>query len=259
MFTRVLLVAFLLLLYSCEMAEARKWRFLPGDAFFRTEITEELVAQLKATPEDGDILLQYSWGAHIQETEHDNGYKFIKLVGLTRTRKAMIVSMYSRLRKLEPLQLEVTRKEGSDGEQQREINGIPMFIYNSDFNATRFRVGLRYNEEWPHQEHEFGIPREWVNYPATDAGLYVFEDWQNSKHVAKLAAVLPADVNGTRATASPVSKEARDSAIIVTLEPNLEDLMNRRDGGGMLFYTLMEDGIQLVSKGDEWRSRALSR
>ncbi|HEY0984116.1 hypothetical protein [Schlesneria sp.] len=209
--------------YACQPAIAEEWRFLPGDAFFESALTQEL-ADMMTVHEDGDTLsLRYHTHARVA-LEAGCAVLEIKRIGLKR--RKLLACLYKMLRKQQAPIFEITTNER--GELRRELNGMALLVYNKTFDYQRYAIGLRYNEDWAEEGAMFSTLPEFVNYYISEdlTPSCVIEDWRNSRHVPPLKVTFPPllDKNLREAQFSPLTVDASEVIFVVVTYPMIEEL-----------------------------------
>lgn len=248
---------------AAETAQAQVWRFLPGDAYFQTEITREIVEQLKAPLKDDTIILHYSFGSAPIEGEV-HGYKSTEIRSLTDNRRHRIVDIHRRIRSRIPLIAKITETNGH--ETRIENNAVQMLIYNSGFDGTEHRIGLRYNESWPADEKAIA-GKMLRSYPGSVTGIadkYFSIDWEYAKEVNPLIAVIPEAANQRPYYLQnvPVIVDARNVQFVLLPDIQLQAL-RRGDTGDWLehgaWYYLIdgEKVTQVTHDNDGWHSNVV--
>ncbi len=165
--------------------------FLPGDAFFPTELTEEDAAKLAADATNPPVF-NYSamGGGYAAAGCGFAGYYRASIPGLDEAFIANLKQAYARVREMEPRELRETSRDGA--KTLVETNPVRVLFYPHDFDFPRFKLGLQYNENWVEEVMKFGHPRQamrlccLVNH--ADA---VMESWRDATEVAALPISLP--------------------------------------------------------------------
>lgn len=240
---------------------AQNPEFVPGDAFFYSEITHEFVGKLA--------------GNKITFTHVDSVENFGSFYGFNRLRinnvpdKAIsdLQLLYSDLREFNSRELlELKKRDGSI--EIREMNPFPLLIYNADVDWEKQRIGMRLNENWKDVPPEalskdtqrykswnlFGkntAPTHRVyhsfvqNYEAVKWDIR-FAEWHDP-----LKVTVPKDIawaiHGPRIT-TPVECEFEDVQLIVLTSNNLNKYFRRNRY--YRFYSIDKDGISVHA----WRN-----
>ncbi len=173
--TTCLFPAVMSLLAVAQSATATNTGFLPGDAFFHTRLTSE---QIQSLDDVADQVFVYRQPVNTPGT-------FSGYAGFWKLRyEAMPEPLRFNLQKLchhlraTRYPLRVERREN-----ERELNPFDLFIYPSDFDQTKTRVALKFNEDWT--SHTLRFP---TFVPVSDLVAY---EWQRASRVPALAAGVP--------------------------------------------------------------------
>lgn len=231
-------------------SDGAEWRFLPGDAFFRAALTKELVDGIAVSGDSNVLEMKYDTGRVDRECL---GYGVIQMSDFTRSRQENLRALYENIRATVPPVFEITASDR--GEVRRELNGLPVLIYNQAFDWKNYCIGLRYNESWESDGVLFGYPKEWVNYYMKDGPIAdcIIEDWRNSSRVAPLKVRFPelANLRPRDLQLSPLKVSAKDTLVIVVPEQALPD--HQRGARSSFFYEVQEDRVVVHSKDQgEW-------
>jgi len=231
-------------------AKGEFWRFLPGDAFFLSELTQELVTAMERDA-DGTVKLLYN---PRRGPDLCSGYGTLEINGVSLKQRQLLAAVYRRVRKQQRPVFEITTTDS--GEVRRELNGMALLIYNKTFDSRDYNIGLRYNENWVEDERNFGVPI--VSYPELERPPppYIVEDWCNSKLVPALKAVLPVGRGKFphELQFTPVTVESRGVKFVVVMDDLLEDLrMNKMYAW---CYVLEDDKVtRLEHDPDGWLTK----
>lgn len=126
---------------------------LPGDAFFPTELTKADVEELQ-TVKTGDRQFTYSnfrtggFGCGFA------GYRMAVIRAVDDDFSKNLSTVYSKIRKHENRELIEIETDGKT--ELVEKNPVRVLFYPSEFSFPRFRLGLRYNENWAAEVVRFG-------------------------------------------------------------------------------------------------------
>ena len=255
-FKLLLLIAIAHACICRSTAIATIWRFLPGDAFFESTLTEHTVSEIEDKSDEKNLSLDYFTPSMFEGV---SGYAKLEITDFPKKRRRLLRKIYEKIRLMQPPVFEIKATRGK--EERRELNGIKTLIYNKDFDYEMYGVGLRYNENWAEEGCGFGSIHFMVEYPSnyvTSTGLIV-EDWRNSKWVLPLNAK-PPEFSGKSPRDlqyTPVSVKCEDVKLIFVVHGTLERIQNREDG--LVFYLAENDDIFTVRFDDgEWtRDRVL--
>lgn len=138
------LVPILFVLGLCPSSvQASNTHFLPGDAFYHTILTEELVTWIQT---EESPVFEYERPAHFPGAFCGNaGYSRIAFEKMPVLLKQNLRDAYFDLRNKYPKRIEVTYYGGKES-RQIETNGFHLFFYNEDFNLNEHDLAVKYNE-----------------------------------------------------------------------------------------------------------------
>lgn len=174
-----LLAGILLTVTRCD---AQILTFVPGDAYFRSELTEERIKCLEAGSEFAWTYRMPDWlEPEIPKLRTFAGVPTLKTVDIPKSTSNSLVALYRSLRNTHPKQIEEVTQDGKVRES-REINGFPIFMYSSSYNASKFGLGLRYNEAWPQitelaRKRQRLTPQEFYQ-PISKNHELIIKEWQ---------------------------------------------------------------------------------
>ncbi|MDF1756130.1 MAG: hypothetical protein P1U89_25310 [Verrucomicrobiales bacterium] len=131
----------LLLALFAQTVRAHNNFFLPGDAFFSTSITREVIDKWAENQEKA-FDFQYSRFDGKFQAAGNLGYTNLKLKGLSPSFKEALTKAYWRYT---ALHRPIFRLESDDREDYTQINGVVALIYRKDFEGP---LGLKLNENW---------------------------------------------------------------------------------------------------------------
>ena len=173
--TTCLFLVAMTLVATPQPAAATNTGFLPGDAFFHTRLTSE---QIQSLNEVADQVFVYR--PPVNTPTVLSGYAGFWELHYT----AMPEPLRLNLQKL-CLQLRTTRYplRVKRRENERELNPFDLFIYPADFDETKTRVALKFNEDWT--RHTLRFP---TFVPVSDLVAY---EWQRASRVPALAVSVP--------------------------------------------------------------------
>jgi hypothetical protein len=154
--------------------------FLPGDAFFPTELTAEKLNQLQKADEpefDYSSFDGYE-GAFCGYA----GYSRAKIRAVDRAFIGNLINVYAEIRELSPKHLVETRRDGKT--VLEETNGIRVLFYPANFEFPKYRLGLRYNEKWVEETVAFGHRAQDIRICELVSGAdAIMESWRDSRIV----------------------------------------------------------------------------
>lgn len=255
--SRSVLIAIVLALFVAGVSQANVF-FIPGDAFFPSKLTEEVV---RAANEDRQPLaLGYELPLRFAGFGGYGGFGQLEIRGLNKDMAHAIRDIYDDLRKTNPKRLIVWRNE--DGEEQSsETNGFHFFVYPKDVDWEQQRMGLKYNEDWMNlpEEAVAGPDRAWIvdketNKPLNHAVSYnslvgtwksVAEDWQYAKLFPRLPVEVPQGISWGLMedfVAAPVTIEANQIQLVILEEKSLKSYYARKPS--CEFYSITDDQVR---------------
>jgi hypothetical protein len=213
--------------------------FLPGDAFFPTEITADSISKL-ATEKNQHEFVYSSFGGYDGAFCGYAGYNRAKISNLDDAFIANLKSAYEQIRKYEPRLL---REEKRDGKiHLHETNGIRVLFYNDSFEFPKFELGLRYNENWVAEAVKFGHqPRSLRLCCLIDDKDAVTHSWRDAGLVDSLDVLLPKiELKPVPETETPITINGKIKAIVFG-STSLSDFFRPSDG--ISFLIVDENGI----------------
>ena len=247
-------------------ARANNNYFLPGDSFFHAVLTEAALTEIEKSKSP---VLRYNRPDHLDWAFCGYaGFEQLQVKEMSPTIKKHLRALYRHLREEHPLRIELVPEtksvRGKDGEGdvevktgkilRRELNGFSMFFYNADFDANRFRLGLKYNENWLEEVVAFGHRREHAQFEFfVREEKAILSDWRDCR------AVKPLEVF------SPPIKRRRSSKPLppITLKGKVRILILPKADFSAAFarigfiYEVTEAGVRLYGQGPggKWKTR----
>ena len=163
--------------------------FLPGDAFFPTELTAAKFNELQKA--DGELEFRYSsFGGYDGAFCGYAGYSRAKIPAVDRAFLGNLINVYAEIREFRPKQLEESKRDGKT--VLEETNGVRVMFYPAAFEFPKFRPGLRYNEKWVEETVSFGHRAEDIRLCELVTGAdAVMESWRDAKRVGGFEVKLP--------------------------------------------------------------------
>jgi len=228
-------------------AGAYNANFFPGDAFFHFRLDAPTAARLGEAPSP---VFQY-------ERPDPNTIVFCGYAGYAQLRHDRIplrlrnglLEVFARLRAAHE------RKPPDDGtvsdDDEREPFALHVFAYNEQFDLTRFRVALKYNESWVEDAAAFGHDRSRAYYAqfARDNAL-TLEEWRDAAIVAPLA--VESKPKNRPSSESPDIVRASRGIKFIVLESGDFGAYARRAAGLALWEVTSRAARRLVSDGRRW-------
>ncbi len=248
-------------------AHAVNLAFMPGDAYFISNLTE---ASLDGFDDD-KIVLKYHYDFSYATLGGYAGFELLRIEGDTQKLSTRVREAYRLLREDIPLKKTVY----ADG-KELENNGFTLLVYNRsiDWSEGKINLGLKYNERWmnlPEEAFEFDEKLNEKSFRAKAklrAHRYcpllkmvdaIAEDWRRGPEVEGLKASGPAGV-GWGCSGPPIETPAvalaNDIQIVIVPDSTLKQLYrkNRR----AYFLAIADDGVTKwgFNKAGELRSEA---
>lgn len=233
--------------------------FLPGDAYFPTELTEADLVGFKADAKDPPLITYSSFGGYQGAFCGYAGYMRAKVPQLDDAFLKNLKKAYAKIREYDERELrEVVSEDGT--KKLLETNGIRVLFYPASFEFPKFKLGLRYNESWVSDAEKFGHLRSHLRLCSLiDDADAVMECWRDAEIVAPLPAVLPdVELKSVPETTSPVALQGPLKAIVLNSRPladyyRPEDYTTVRvvDSDGIVEWGYSEDeGWEESQKGE---------
>lgn len=264
--TVYLSISLLICLAWAHAASAHNTFFLPGDAFFHTVLTEEVLDQIE---NEKNPIFTYSRPEFIESSFCGYaGFSKLEFRSMPMKFKKRLREVYDQLRDAVPKRVEITDeviyRKGDLGDiavktgkkLRREINGFSVFIINGDFDFSKYVLGLKYNEAWAEQVTAFSHDRNHVRLESfIQTSKAIAEDWRDSQLVAPLSTECPPlSKNNIRVPAivAPTCK------FMVFEDPDLRKLADADDHDYM--YEVSAAGVtRYTKKGKHWVRHKLRR
>ena len=215
--SRMLFVAASCFLFATPCSGNNSY-FIPGDAFFYFEIDQ---SEWKAL-QSGDLkILDYD---RPEEMEFAfcgyAGYKKLELSNLSNKFRGQLIEAIAAMKKKYPTRIvEIDHGEaglqiGKSGIERKETNKLRIFLYNSSFDYSKLRIGLKYNESWADTAVRRGFERNHFRYDffvPTPEGIA--ESWRMGSAVSPLKVQLP-DADQNKLT-SPMKIEPSEVTFLI--------------------------------------------
>ena len=164
--------------FSAE-AKANNNLFLPGDAFFPTILDGKDADQIAASGARPTLFKYASFGGYRDAFCGFAGYGYAQFLGLDEAFVANLRKAYRLIVERDPtLKSNANVRDIDFGTGKR--NGVKVLFYDSSFDfPAKFRLGLRYNENWVSEVVKFGHPEDRVRlYCLIDSVNAVTESWR---------------------------------------------------------------------------------
>ena len=241
-------LAFLFVACINRQTHANNNLFLPGDAFFPTILTADAIEKL-ATNRERHEFVYSSFGGYDGAFCGYAGYNRARVSSMEDAFIANLKSTYEQIRKFEPRMLSEEKRDGKT--ILRETNGIRVMFYNETFEFPKFKLGLRYNENWVAETVKFGHqPRAVRLCCLLDNKDAVMVSWRDAGFVEPLEVSLPkVELKPVPENDSPITIKGKLKAIVFG-STSLVDYFKPSDG--VSFFIVDEEGItEMVYDGVE--------
>mgnify|MGYP006133254119 CR=1 FL=1 len=248
-------------------AHANNNYFLPGDSFFHTVLTEAVLAEIEKSKSP---VFQYDRPDHLDFYLCGYaGFEQLQVKEMSPAIKKNLQLLYRHLREEHPLRIELVPETklvrdasgGFDREVKtgkilrRELNGFSMFFYNADFDAKRYRLGLKYNENWLEEVVAFGHSRKHAQFEFfVREEKAILSDWRDCRLVKPLDVISPPiKVRRSSNPLPPITLKSK-VRIFVLPEGKFSSAFNRSD----FIYEVTGAGVQLYGPGGggSWKIRS---
>jgi hypothetical protein len=264
MIRKCLIVASLVAVASARPIEslANNNLFLPGDAFFPTELTGSDVEALEAAGAGERIFVYSSFNAYPSAFCGYAGYKKAVMREVDDAFVRNLEIVYERMRAARPSEPRV--RSGKDAAQSDEPVGMRVLFYPTAFDFPRYTLGLRYNENWLDEVLKFGHRQEHVRLCSLIQDSDALErDWRDAVVVPPLKARLPELEGATigQLSALPVIIEEPVKAIVILgyTPKDVYDCERSRSSADppRSIYIVDAAGIEeLICESGRWRDAA---
>jgi hypothetical protein len=252
---RLLRAALACLLWSatCGLAWANNNLFLPGDAFFPTELTAEEVAALHADPDNPPMFKYSNLGGYQGAFCGYAGYGQAKIPSLDAAFIANLKKAHARIRRNEPRRFIEIDRDGTT--ELVETNPIRVLFYPPDFDFPRFKIGLQYNEDWVAETVKFGHPPKHTRLCClVEDAEAVMQSWRDSTFVPGLDASLPdVELKPVPQTDDPITINGPVKAIVLGSRDPLTEYFAPEDFSVSLLI-VNSNGITEMAYEEEWKT-----
>jgi hypothetical protein len=212
-----------------EVAQAQLMYFVPGDAYFRTRLTETLVDDVVAGKESR---WDYVAPAYLKPDEPafrgHVGCPLLQVSGIPAETAGNLKKLYHWLRASRPKAVSI-EFDTNEKRLEFEINGFHCFFYPRSFNVERFSLGLKYNENWSRlgkpqgQEPKYSFGLSSVPYqPILRDYELTVQDWKVADQVDPLKATIDFELEHGPPEKRPALVKWSDVKLLVVAESDLE-------------------------------------
>lgn len=230
---RLGLVALVFLCFFPVVAGANNNLFLPGDAFFPTQLTAEEVKALQTGKPEDQVFRYSSFGGYSGAFCGYAGFARTKIATLDRPFIMNLVRAYGHVRRYEAKELREIVEDGRTSLE--ETNGIRVLFYPRDFDFKEFHLGLQYNEKWVDEAVKFGHRREHLRLcELIDDKEAVSQSWRDATAVGTFEAVFPKfDLREAKVVSEPMTIKGPVQAIVLK-HHSLKEYFQRKDSLSLL-------------------------
>ena len=250
---RTLTIATLILLFTSP-AFGNNTYFLPGDSFFFARLDLESTQKLK---NQESPVLRYGSKSNAAAGCGYIGYTKIELQNTSAETKAALVEAFRQFeREIDnDLQAQLGPPKGDFAQKDPpKLQGkMNIFIYSSEYDWKKHRVGIQYNENWADESVSFGTIREHTALGSFSSHSIV-RNWRDSKLVSALNAKCPKLPEGHGKTfpmpfEDPVQIDATKCSFLIIPNRDFDSYAVQSNGiklievtGGKLTYYKFENG-----------------
>ena len=216
--------------------------FLPGDAFFPTELSQATLGRLQEQ-ENGPYVFEYSTlGTFGMAFCGNAGYPRVAFADVDSQFVDNLSKAYSEIRKRTPRVLRELRR---DKVTYEEVNPIKVLFYPAEFDLQRYKLGLRYNEHWVRDVVGVGHRPENVRLccmvKEPDA---VMLSWRDSTFVGAFDVVPPSDPQKS-ATQDPFGQQTVPKSVPVSIRGKVKAVVLMRESLDDYFSPRRSDYLPL--------------
>lgn len=236
-------------------AQANNNLFLPGDAFFPTVITEADIQALQAREAGGGTFVYSSFDGYGEAFCGYAGYNKASIPSIDKAFANNLATVCSRIQKV--ADQKAKRRGPARQDPRLEAKETRVLFYPPEFEFPRYRVGLRYNENWAAEAARFGHSREHLRLCCLiDDPDAVEISWRDAELVrplnVELPDVEPVPVPKTEAT---VVVQGNVKAFVIGSQ-TLKELFRSRTRDTLTLFVVDSDGIaEWVYAAGSWKRR----
>ena len=252
------LLFFSLILWSTLIGRcnANNNYFIPGDAFFYFEISQD---EWKSFKSGSDAVWSYDRPAHLPLMLCGYaGYRNLDVSSLPADYRDRFITAVDVMKKAYPSMVKsevVDTGFGFKEEKPFEKNKIRVFVYNNEFDFTKHRIGLKYNESWPEMGPRFGHATQhfqfdfFINSPKA-----ISDSWRMASSVNPLNVKLPDSNRG--AVETPIRFNPESLKFLIAPPVEIESLGFPSRNADHVCYTVSKSSTQkLVLENRSWKSK----
>lgn len=211
---RAVVLGIILVMLSMTGVQANDNFFLPGDAYFPTQLTEESLQEFQAQDTPTIEFIYSSLGGYEATLLGYAGYRRARIPAVDQEFVGRLRRVYSEIRKTDPKQLVETTEKGKI--KLLETNGIKVLFCPIEFPFPKYSIGLRYNEKWVEEAMKFGLPRETLRLcELIDLPNAMERSWRDSTQIGSFDVELPeVKFESDKITEAPVTLKGKVKAIV---------------------------------------------
>lgn len=246
---RILGFVFSLILFCSIPAFGHNTYFLPGDAFFPTELSAEELAKLNK-----DDPTQFIFVYH----NYDNGgyfcgsigYPQVKFETLDKKFVEHLIEGYKLIRSYEPKKYVEAQENGKV--ILKECNPIRVLFYPAEFEYPKYELGLKYNESWVDEGVKHGLKsKDVLLSELIDEKTAIIESWRRAKEVGVFQLKLHDPKEhpfGDLNRGNPITIKGPVKAIILRASPLQEFVSGRLRSDVRI---VEQDGVYMYEEGED--------
>ncbi|MCH2183514.1 MAG: hypothetical protein MK108_16060 [Mariniblastus sp.] len=239
-------VAMATVLAGASPALANNNYFIAGDAFFYFEIDRAEWEELKS----GQLTkLEYDRPPHLSSAFCGYaGHSHLDIGSQSPELRDRLLAAITTMKQTYPSNVvQIDNPYGTDPEKvDTEGNKIRVFVYNKDFDFSKYRIGLKYNETWPEMAAELGHTKKHFKVDFfVDTPRGITESWRMSKDVPPLDADLPPIVR--HVTSTPIPFDPARHQFLVAPPVSLETLAFPADDSGLRCLAVSSEGSRVLT------------
>jgi len=214
----ICLAVSLSLLTLASSADATNDYFLPGDAFFPSKL---FLKNLKQQEQDPEPIFNYNFICEYAFCGYA-GYSQLKLDKQNTELAQNIRKAYSYIRQRQPIRLipkKIVKNPGTNQDVPNldnfnEINSLSIFFHNEDHDWQRWKIAIKYNENWREEMKKFINAGSYCAFVKTPAAIKLSQE--QGKNVPALNVQLPdADIKTGKPVDSPLTPKGPLKALIL--------------------------------------------
>lgn len=247
-----LTVSFSVWIAGATLVRANNNLFLPGDAFFPTELTKAAVEILQSKKAEERTFAYSSLGGYKGAFCGYAGYENAIIQSVDDAFARNLAKAYQQIRELQPRLLEERTFEQKT--QLVETNPIQVLFYPASFEFPRHALGLRYNENWVAECVKFGHRREHLRLCCLISDPEaVALSWRDADLVPALKAKLPVVKHEPgKSTEEPVIVEEPVKAYVL-LHDSLSQLFHPEESEHANILVVDSTGVTCLMRDDgDW-------